>query len=123
MNNDIHSPKEQAFRSYLRTIGMKGTGERGRVFRVFLGTNKPVSVLDLLYLTKAEAIDASYHMVARTLKLIVASGFASELVEPGSATRYQHGLAKCNHEHLACKDCGAAISPEGGQHGAVEQQR
>jgi Fe2+ or Zn2+ uptake regulation protein len=114
--------KEQVFRSHLRAIGMKSTGKRTLVLRVFLKTIKPISVLDLHYLAKAEDLKVSYHCVHRTLKLIVASGLATE-IRAGDTTQYQHELAQCTHEHLACKDCGATITPKGGRHDHVENMR
>jgi hypothetical protein len=76
--------------------------------------------LDLHYLAKAEDLKVSYHCVHRTLKLIVASGLATE-ISAGDATQYQHELAQCTNEHLMCKDCGGIILAEGGQHAPVEQ--
>jgi len=122
MSDEILSTKDQAFRSYLRTVGMKPTGERTLVLRVLLKTIKPISVLDLHYLAKAEDVKVSYHCVVRTLKLIVTSGLATE-IRVGAITQYKHELAQCSHERLICKDCGATISQEGGQHDHVEEVR
>jgi hypothetical protein len=102
MSDEILSSKEQTFRSYLRTVGMKPTGERTLVLRVLLKTIKPISVLDLHYLAKAEDVKVSYHCVARTLKLIVASGLATE-IRVGDITQYKHELAQCSHDHLIAR--------------------
>lgn len=124
MNSELVPSKEQAFRTYLRSVGMKATRQRSVVLRVFLSTTKPVSVLDLLYPVKADDLNVSFHCVYQTLKLIVASGLATEITSAKGVMQYLHeSTAQCSHHHLVCKDCGATISPEGGQHDHVENVR
>jgi Fur family transcriptional regulator, ferric uptake regulator len=84
---------------------MKGTRQRSVVLSVFLNTPKPVS----LYPVKKEDLNVSLGSVYRTLKLIVASGLATQISSADGVARYRHELNLCSHQHLVCKDCGEAI--------------
>jgi Fur family transcriptional regulator, ferric uptake regulator len=92
---------------------MKGTRQRSVVLSVFLNTPKPVSASELLYPVKKEDLNVSLGSVYRTLKLIVASGLATQISSADGVARYRHELRHelnlCSHQHLVCKDCGEAI--------------
>jgi Fe2+ or Zn2+ uptake regulation protein len=56
--------------------------------------------------------EAGSSWIYKTLKLLIKSGLASEILsEDGSARRYTHELAvaQCGHKNLVCKDCEAVI--------------
>jgi len=53
---------------------------------------------------------------------LVESGLAHREISPADGIlRYGPVKVECTHERMACKDCGATITPEGGQHDHVEQ--
>ncbi len=53
---------------------------------------------------------------------LVESGLAHREICPADGIlRYGPVKVECTHERMACKDCGATITPEGGQHDHVEQ--
>ena len=43
-----------------------------------------------------------------------------EISSADGILRYGPVKIECTHERMACKDCGASISAEGGQHEHVE---
>ena len=103
---------DQKFRQYLKSAGMGTTHHRAAVLQAFLENTKPVTAEEILYQVKKRNMSISFHCVYRTLKLLITSGLASEILsEDGSARRYTHELAvaQCTHQHLVCKDCGAVI--------------
>jgi Fur family ferric uptake transcriptional regulator len=103
---------DHRFRQYLREQGHKGTHHREAILQVFLGNSKPVTAKELHYQVKAAQVNVSFHCIYQTMKLLVKSGLAREIIpEDGSARVYTHeiAIAKCDHAHLACKDCGAVI--------------
>jgi Fe2+ or Zn2+ uptake regulation protein len=69
-------------------------------------------VQEVHYQVKAVNFNVSRHCVYQTLRLVVNSGLATEIIpEDGSARLYTHELAiaQCSHVHLVCKDCGTAV--------------
>lgn len=103
---------DQKFRQYLRSAGLGSTHHRAAVLHAFLENTKPVTAEQLLYQLKQGNMSVSFHCVYKTLKLLIKSGLASEILsEDGSARRYTHELAvaQCGHHNLVCKDCGAVI--------------
>lgn len=100
---------EQRFAAYLRSVRMTRSTRRITVLRVFMGSTKPMTRLELLYAVKRADVGVSLGTVYRTLKLMIACGLAREIVD-GRKTLYTHeGTAECTHQHLICKDCGATV--------------
>jgi Ferric uptake regulator family len=66
----------------------------------------------------------SHSTVWRLLKALFECGLAHREISPADGVlRYRPVKMECTHERVACKDCGAAISQEGGQHEHVENVR
>jgi Fe2+ or Zn2+ uptake regulation protein len=106
---------DQKFREYLRNAGLGSTHHRAAVLQAFLQNPKPVTAEELLYQVKKGNFSVSFHCVYKTLKLLIRSGLAFEILsEDRSARRYTHELAvaQCSHQHLVCKDCGAVVEEQ-----------
>ena len=104
---------EEQLRKELRKVGMKWSSERGAVLHTLLqNAAEPVSASEFHFSLKRQHPNVSFATVYRTLKTLVACGMAKELEgSPDGITRYthQHPETHCDHQHLVCKDCGAAI--------------
>ncbi len=85
---------------------------------------EPVTITDLWLRTKKADPRTSYGTVWRLLNAMAEYGLAHRAISPAEGIlRYGPVKVECTHERMTCKDCGATISMEGGQHDHVEQVR
>ncbi|MBZ5549925.1 MAG: transcriptional repressor [Acidobacteriia bacterium] len=111
---------ERRFEAYLRSVRMKRSTHRTTVLRVFMGSTKPMTSLELLYAVKQADVGVSLGVVYSTIKLMIACGLAREIVD-GRKTLYTHeGVAACSHPHLICRDCGAVVARAEGPGGLFQ---
>jgi Fe2+ or Zn2+ uptake regulation protein/transposase len=81
------------------------------------------TITDLWLRTKKADPRTSYSAVWRLLNALVECGMAHREISPADGVlRYAPVKIECTHEGMACKDCGATISQEGGQHDRVERE-
>ena len=106
----------------LRGAGLTFTQNRRTVLAVFLAGTEPVTVNDLWLRAKKADPRTSHSTARRLLNALVKCGLAHREISPADGIlRYGPVKMECTHERMACKDCGATISAEGGQHEPVEQ--
>jgi Fe2+ or Zn2+ uptake regulation protein len=106
----------------LHGAGLNFTENRRAILAVFLAATEPVTITDLWLRTKKADPRTSHGTVWRLLNALVKCGLAHREISPADGIlRYGPVKVECTHERVACKDCGATISPEGGQHHHVEQ--
>jgi Fe2+ or Zn2+ uptake regulation protein len=99
---------------YVRGAGLNFTKNRKIILAVFLAGMEPVTITDLGLRTKKADPRTSYTTVWRLLTALVERGLAHREISPADGIlRYGPVKMECKHQHLACKDCGATISPEG----------
>jgi Fe2+ or Zn2+ uptake regulation protein len=107
---------------YVRGAGLNLTKNRRTILAVFLAGTQPVTITDLWLQAKKADPRTSYGTVWRLLTALVDCGLAHRAISPADGIlRYGPVKVECTHQRTACKDSGAAISPEGGQHDPVEQ--
>jgi Fe2+ or Zn2+ uptake regulation protein len=114
--------QEKEVSLYIRGAALNFTKNRRTILAVFLAATEPVTITELWLRTKKADPRTSYSAVWRLLTALVERGLAHREISPADGIlRYGALKMECTHERLACKDCGATISPEGGQHNPVEQ--
>jgi Fur family ferric uptake transcriptional regulator len=113
--------QEKQVLAYVRGAGLNLTENRRTILAVFWAGTQPVTITDLWLRAKKADPRTSYGTVWRLLNALVERGLAHREIAPADGIlRYGPVEIECSHEHIACKDCGANISPEGGQHDPVE---
>jgi Fe2+ or Zn2+ uptake regulation protein len=116
------SDQEVRVLAHVRGAGLNFTENRRTILAVFLAATEPVTITDLWLRSKKADPRTSHNTVWRLLNALVECGLAHREISPADGIlRYGPVKVECTHERLACKDCGATISPEGGQHNPVEQ--
>jgi Fe2+ or Zn2+ uptake regulation protein len=106
----------------LHSAGLNLTENRRTILAVFFAGTQPFTTTDLWLQTKKADPRTSYGTVWRLLTALVDCGLAHRAISPvDGILRYGPVKMECTHQRIACKDCGATISPEGGQHDPVEQ--
>jgi Fe2+ or Zn2+ uptake regulation protein len=118
------SPLDEKVRAQLHGAGLHLTSNRLSILDVFQAGTEPVTITDLWLRTKKADPRTSHSAVWRLLKALVECGLAHREISPADGIlRYAPVKVECTHERVACKDCGATVSPKGGQHEHVENVR
>jgi Fe2+ or Zn2+ uptake regulation protein len=116
------SDQEVRVLAHVRGAGLNFTENRRTILAVFMAVAEPVTITDLWLRAKKADPRTSPSTVGRLLRALFECGLAHREISPADGVlRYAPVKIECTHERMACKDCGAAISQEGGQHDDVEQ--
>jgi Fe2+ or Zn2+ uptake regulation protein len=108
----------------VRGAGLNFSENRRTILAVFLAGTEPVTITELWLRAKKADHRTSHSTVWRLLRALFECGLAHREISPADGVlRYGPVKVECTHERVACKDCGAAISVEGGQHDHVENMR
>ena len=97
------------FRDYLKSKGLKFTGQRMAVLKSFLTTEKHVTTEGLYEIVKRKDPAIGHATVFRTLKLMREAGLARRVDFEGKAAGFEHKLGHPHHDHLLCTECGRCI--------------
>ena len=100
---------EAIFHDHLRHVGLKHTGQRDTILRIFLDTRDHLSTDELYRLVKKQDDGIGFTTVYRTLKLLAECGLASEVAFNDGITRYEHQYNRRNHHHMVCSECGSSV--------------
>jgi Fur family ferric uptake transcriptional regulator len=106
---------EEIFYSHLKRVGLKHTGQRDTILRIFLETHDHLSTEELHHLVQRSEPRIGFTTVYRTLKLFAECGLASEVAFNDGITRYEHQYNRRSHHHMVCTECGGSVeffSPE-----------
>ena len=118
------SGQDERLWEHLHGAGLNFTQNRRTVLAVFLASTEPVTITDLWLRAKKADHRTSHSTVWRLLRALFECGLAHREISPADGIlRYGPVKIECAHERVACKDCGAAISQEGGRHDHVENMR
>ena len=116
------SDQDERLWARIHGAGLNLTSNRRTILAVFFAGTETVTITDLWLRTKEADPRTSYGTVWRLLNALVKCGLAHREISPADGIlRYGPVKVECTHERVACKDCGATISPEGGQHDPVKQ--
>jgi len=115
------SDQDERLWAHLHGAGLNFTQNRRTVLAVFLAGTEPVTITDLWLRAKKADHRTSHSTVWRLLRALCECGLAHREISPADGIlRYGPVKIECTHERVACKDCGATISQEGGQQEHVE---
>lgn len=101
--------ENRIFDDYVRSKGLKHSGQRQDVLFTFLRTEKHLTADELFRLVKRRNPRIGVATVYRALKLICESGLGRELRPEGEAVLYEHNYKHDHHDHLVCTQCGRLI--------------
>lgn len=102
--------KEQnVFIDFLKKKSLKLTSQRQIILRIFLATEKHISVEELYDIVKKKDSGIGLATVFRTLKLLRDAGIAKEVDLGDKKTRYEHKYGHEHHDHIICVRCGKFI--------------
>lgn len=99
------------FKEHLRGQRLKSTAQRDTIARVFLETQRHISVEELYQEVKRRNPRIGYATVYRTLKLLTECGIAAERHFRDGEARYE-SAEKRHHDHLICEACGKIVEFE-----------
>jgi Fur family ferric uptake transcriptional regulator len=92
--------------------GLRSTEQRRLIVESFLLCSVHVSIDELLATVKQRDPGIGYAIVYRPLRLLVASGVATEHQFGDGLTRYEVADQRGPHDHLSCLGCGQIIEFE-----------
>lgn len=110
-------PKQSAddrfarFKEHLRRQRLKSTAQRDTIAKVFLETQRHISVEELYNEVRRRNPRIGYATVYRTMKLLKECGVAAERHFRDGEARYESAQKK-HHDHLICESCGKIVEFE-----------
>jgi Fur family ferric uptake transcriptional regulator len=99
------------FKEHLRGQHLKSTAQRDTIAKVFLATQRHISVEELYQEVKRRNPRIGYATVYRTMKLLTECDLAVERHFRDGGARYESGQ-KRHHDHLICESCGKIVEFE-----------
>ena len=99
----------EIFIDYLRKKDLKLTDQRRLILKVFLKTERHLSVDDLCDIVRKKDLGIGHTTIFRTLKLLREADIAKEVNLGDGKTRYEHKYGHEHHDHLICVKCGRFI--------------
>ena len=116
------SKETDIFIKFLKSKGLKLTGQRAKVLNCFLNTESHVSVEDLYGMIKKKEPNIGHATVFRTVKLLCEADIAKAVDLGDKRVRYEHKLGHKYHIHLICVRCGALIESTSPEFEALERK-
>jgi Fur family ferric uptake transcriptional regulator len=101
----------ELFHSRLKDRGLKSTGQRDDIARVFFGIGKHISAESLYAEVKKINPHVGYATIYRTLRLLKECELVSERHFDDGQARYEVVSDK-HHDHFICERCGKIIEFE-----------
>jgi Fur family ferric uptake transcriptional regulator len=98
------------FGRYLREHKLPVTPQRELVAETVFGSDRHLSVEEIVELVRGKGIGPGKATIYRTLELLVKSELVAEHDFGEGFKRYEHRLsAEPNHDHLICLNCGEVV--------------
>jgi Fur family transcriptional regulator, ferric uptake regulator len=107
--------ESEILRDYIESKGLRNTPQREVVLKVFLVTERHLSVDELHKVIKKKDKTIGYTTVYRTMQLLLECGLCEEIDFGDGIKRYEHKYGHEHHDHLVCTRCGRyieAVKPE-----------
>ena len=101
--------KEDKFRDYLKSKGLKYTPERRLVLREIFSFHNHFDAEGLFEKLREKGEHVSRATIYRTLPLLIESGLIKEALRCQDHTHYEHVFGHPHHDHLVCLGCGRVI--------------
>lgn len=103
------SEEQKIFGDYIRSEGLRETGQRMDILRAFLNAGDHVSAEDIYRLVNRKQRKVGFTTVYRTMKLIAGCGLAREVMFDDGISRFEHTYGRKHHHHLICTRCKKVI--------------
>ncbi|MHB8380797.1 MAG: Fur family transcriptional regulator [Candidatus Binataceae bacterium] len=100
-----------AFHSRLKDRGLKSTGQRDDIARVFFGIGRHISAEELYAEVKKINPHVGYATIYRTLRLLRECDLLQERHFDEGQARYE-AMGERHHDHFICERCGKIIEFE-----------
>ena len=97
------------FEEFLTSEGLRHTGQRQQILKVFLATEQHVTVEQLYNLVRSRYKGIGYATVARTVKLLDEAGIGRVVDFGDGVQRFEHKYGHEHHDHLICLKCGRFV--------------
>ena len=97
------------FVDFLKKKNLQLTKQREEILRIFLKTDRHLSVEELYNIVKKKDKNIGQATVFRSLKLMCKAGIAGEIDFGDKRLRYEHKYGHEHHDHLVCTKCGKFI--------------
>ena len=101
--------KEDIFRDYLKSKGLKFTPERKLILKEVFSFHKHFDVEELYYKLRKNNKNISRATIYRTLPLLVRSNLVKETMRYKNNANYEHIFGHDHHDHLLCIKCGKIV--------------
>ncbi|MGH7780919.1 MAG: Fur family transcriptional regulator [Candidatus Binataceae bacterium] len=101
----------KAFHSRLKDRGLKSTGQRDDIARVFFGIGRHISAEELYAEVKKINPHVGYATIYRTLRLLRECDLLQERHFDEGQARYE-AMGERHHDHFICERCGKIIEFE-----------
>jgi Fur family ferric uptake transcriptional regulator len=101
--------KEEQFRGYLKSKGLRFTPERRLILEAVFSIEDHFEAVDLLLKLWQQGSRVSKATIYRTLPFLVKSGLLREVVFGEKHAHYEHIYGHQHHDHLVCVNCGKII--------------
>lgn len=99
----------ERFEQYVNEKGLRRTSQRSEIAKMFLATERHVSVQELYDLVRRKHRGIGYATVARTVKLMAEAGICRQVDFGDGVQRFEHKYWHDHHDHLICTQCGAFV--------------
>ena len=97
---------EKRFAQFLSSRGLRSSGPRSKVVKIFLRTERHVGCGELYEIVRKKHKEIGYATVSRTLKLLEEAGLCRQVDFGDGILRYEHAYKHAHHDHLVCTKCG-----------------
>jgi Fur family ferric uptake transcriptional regulator len=113
----------ETFQEWLKERGLKATSQRDDIARVFLSSDRHITVEELYGEVKKVNPRVGYATVYRTLRLLRECGLAVERHFNDGEARYERAEGpKRAHDHFICERCGRIVEFSGHEIETLEQR-
>jgi Fur family ferric uptake transcriptional regulator len=99
----------QEFENYLRSRGLRRTGQRQLIATAFFNNKGHISTEELYRKVQRKSTAIGLTTVYRTLKLLTDAGLASVKNFKDGLGRFETTCRTDHHDHLVCTACGKII--------------
>jgi Fur family ferric uptake transcriptional regulator len=101
-------PEQQRFREFVRSSGLRMTGERLALFEAIYAQHGHIDAAEILRTMRSSGSKISRATVYRNLDLLVDCGLVRKQ-RLGERHVYEHVHSGQRHDHLVCRRCGRVV--------------
>ena len=101
--------KEEKFKNYLKSKGLKFTPERQTILEGVFSLHNHFDVEEIFEKIRKRGEYISRATIYRTIPLLVESGLMREALRCHDKVHYEHIFGHGHHDHLVCVKCGRII--------------